>query len=149
MQWLNWQGVLLMAVILGGTPPALAVAQDTVPAAAYQALNVALTEHHVVPRYQHLAKTTEALDETAQRSCKARDGDSWNALQEHYHRVMDAWMGVQHIQFGPVELFLRPHRFFFGPDHRGHVAEKLAEFLAGRDQAILDPDQFRHASVAI
>lgn len=140
--------LLLIALTLSSSPDP-STAEGTLPQAAYQALNVALTEHHVIPRYQRLAEATKALDDTAQRFCEDQNPDKRIALEQRYNETMDAWMGVQHIQFGAGELLMRRHRFFFAPDHRNYVAEELAKRLASRDRTILDAQTFRDASVAI
>lgn len=133
MRWLT-------AVVLFFAIPALA---DSIPPAVYQRSNQALVEHYLLPRYQHLAATTAALAEAARHDCTAE------TLRPPYREALAAWMGVQHLRYGPAELFLRANRIFFAPDPRGRVATQVDELLGSQDRDALQPERFRNASVAV
>jgi len=126
-----------------------ASAQDRVPEEAYARVNAALVENHVVPRYARLAAATAALSEAATAHCSGHNEAGLDAVRARYHDAMDAWMGVQHLRFGPVELFMRSFRLYFWPEARGKVAEAVRALLAPGDEGALSPERFREASVAV
>lgn len=130
--------------------PALASAQEArVPAEAYAKVNAALVEHHVMPRYQHLVAATVDLSEASEGLCSDRDTTDLDAVRTRYHETMDAWMGVQHLRFGPVELFMRSFRLYFWPESQDKVAEAVRKLLAEDEAGRFAPDRFRNTSVAV
>ncbi|MEX0759972.1 MAG: imelysin family protein [Tistlia sp.] len=138
---------LLVAALLPAVP--------TAPAAAplgesdYQRVNEALVAGHVVPRYQALADALGGLDEAAQGYCDAPAPARLAPLRTAHDGALDAWMGVQHLQFGPVELFMRSYRLYFWPQGRGKVGQAIEALLAAADPAALEAERFRNASTAI
>ena len=116
---------------------------------AYQRLNDGLIAGHVIPRYEALVEATAALEGSVASFCEAPQPAAFAALPEVYHRAMDAWMGVQHSRFGPVELFLRYDRFAFWPDKRNATGRQLDALLAAADPAALEPPAFARGSVAV
>lgn len=132
----------LIAILL------LAVARPAQAAPDFQALNEALVEHHVLPRYEAFADAAAALAASLDAAC----ADGRPTAQETaaaYHGAMDAWMGVQHLRFGPSELFLRGERIAFWPDTRNTTGRHLAQVLAEHDAAKLQPEIFAAGSVAV
>lgn len=115
----------------------------------WQQANMNAVDNHVIPRYQQLAEATADLDQRIADFCRARDADGLDSIRKGYHRAMDAWQGIQHIRFGPVAFYLRHHRFQLWPDKRGTGAKQLRQVLAAEDAALLTPERFRQASVAI
>lgn len=123
------------------------------PAAAeadrYQALNRGIVGGHVVPGYEALAVSTEALHGDGTAFCKAPDESSLEALRGSYHRAMDDWMAIQHIRFGPVETLMRGFRIQFWPDKSNALGKQLNRLLAERDRDALEPQRFQRASAAL
>lgn len=117
--------------------------------ADYQAVNDALVEHHVVPRYRSLAEAMAALEGATGSYCAQPASASLEPVREAFGSALDAWMGVQHLRFGPVELFMRSYRLYFWPEGRGRIRQAVAELLATSDAALLEPERFRNASTAI
>lgn len=114
----------------------------------FQALNSALVENYVLPRYEAFAEEAAALEAALDAAC----ADGRPTLEETavaYHGAMDAWIGVQHLRFGPSELFLRADRIAFWPDTRNTTGRHLAQVLAGKDPSALQPDTFANGSVAV
>lgn len=145
-------GRLLAAALLAGVPflsAAAARADQAVGEADYQRVNEALVENHVIPRYQDLAAAMAGLDETARRYCEAPGADTLEALREAFAASLDGWMGVQHLHFGPVELFMRSYRFYFWPQGRGKIGKAIGEVLAAADPGELQEERFRNSSTAI
>ncbi len=135
---------LVLATLLPAGPAAAALSADD-----YQRVNEALVADHVVPRYRTLAAAAERLDAAAAAYCAAPGEDRLGALRAAFGETLDGWMGVQHLQFGPVELFLRNYRLHFWPQARGKVGGAVAELLAAADPAALEEARFRNASTAV
>ena len=115
----------------------------------YAQVNAAVVQQHVLPRYQALAGAAEALDVAAGAHCAHSDGDGLEELRREYQATMDAWMGIQHVQFGPIELFQRGYRLYFWPRGQGRIAGAVDELLASRDESRFAEAAFRKASVAV
>jgi len=96
---------------------------------------------HILPGYVALAEATSTLADTATRTCDVA------ALRPAYQAVFDAWMGVQHLRFGPVEVDGRGLSIAFWPDPKGSGARAQMALLKG-DQAALAPDMFAQQSIA-
>src|SRR5690606_3550045 len=89
--------VLGVAVLAG---PARALPDD-----AYVRLNEAAITQHVQPRYQAFASAVTALRSATEVCCKAPAAAGLPALQQAYRDAAGAWQDIQHVRFGPVELF--------------------------------------------
>ncbi|MGD1877407.1 MAG: imelysin family protein [Kiloniellaceae bacterium] len=118
------------------------------PVLDYAALNAALVDDYVLPRYAAFAEATAALEASLTRACADGRADAAES-GEAYNAAMDAWMGVQHLRFGPSELFLRTERIEFWPDKRGTVARHLAQMLSEADPHALETVVFANGSVAV
>lgn len=116
---------------------------------SWPAANRALVDEHVIPRYQRLAEATVNLADRSRKFCAAPDKEGLNKLRDRFHGAMDAWMGVQHIRFGPVGLYLRYNRFQFWPDKHNTGARQLRRALAEQDGSRLTPEEFSDTSVAL
>ena len=140
---------LSVAVTLSMLVGAAAVskAQGIAPA-DYARVNAALVEAHALPRYERLATATDAFATAAEAFCAA-PGDAGRAsVRARFHDTMDAWMGVQHLRFGPMDFFMRGYRFYFWPQARGKVAEAVAGLVAaGEDDERLT--RIGRANVAV
>lgn len=97
-------------------------------------------QNHILPGYQALAETTAALA-LAGQSCDQA------ALKTGYNAAYDAWMGVQHLRFGPVETDGRVLSILYWPDPKGLGAKAQMALLQG-DPAKLRPESFAEQSVA-
>ncbi len=133
---------LLLAVAAVGP----AAAADS---AAYRRLNVGLATQHVLPRYEALAGATAILDREAAAFCTAPGAAGLDGLRGRFRDALAAWMGVQHLRFGPVQFLLRYDRFAFWPDKRNTGGRHLNKLLAERDPAALEARAFARGSVAV
>lgn len=134
-----------LTILLLGVLAATGVVAQIDAAAA----NLQVADKHVIPAYSLLAKAAAELEHKAQVFCAQPDEASLDELREGFHQAMDAWQGIQHIRFGPVEFLLRYNRYELWPDKRGSVTKHLARLLADRDSVVLDPERFASASVAV
>src|SRR5690606_30271462 len=111
----------------------------------YRRLNVELVDSQIVPGYGRLADSAAALDAQAVRYC---DGDvPLDARRTAWSDAFDAWQGVQHFRFGPIELFMRGMRMQFWPDPRNSVAATVDEALTKADPALLEDGGFDELTV--
>ncbi|MEX0923986.1 MAG: imelysin family protein [Rhodovibrionaceae bacterium] len=116
---------------------------------AYAEVNAALAESHVLPRYRNFAEAAAKFAEVTEDFCKASGQSDDGALQAGFDEVMDAWMGVQHLRFGPAELFLRAYRIAFWPQAQGRFVELVGDLLSQNDPARLTEESFGTAGVAV
>ena len=117
--------------------------------ADYARINATLVETHVLPRYALLLAATEAFAATAKDFCANDDRASRAHMRARFHDAMEAWMGVQHLRFGPVELFLRADRFYFWPQARGKTAAAVRALVAAGAESALLPPRIDRASTAV
>lgn len=97
---------------------------------------------HAIPAVTHFATQTAALDMAAQKDCTAK------AMQPSYHAAFDAWMGVQHLNIGPIEAEARSLSIAFWPDKKGMIPKALAAMIKDQDTAVQNADDFAHVSIA-
>lgn len=133
--------VLGVAVLAG---PARALPDD-----AYVRLNEAAITQHVQPRYQAFASAVTALRSATEVFCKAPAAAGLPALQQAYRDAAGAWQDIQHVRFGPVELFFRSQRIAFWPDSRNTITRQMGDLLAKRDAAAVQPERLARGSVAV
>lgn len=113
----------------------------------YAEVNSALIQEHVLPRYATLVETTGQLAESARILCDDPGKSILARVQESFHSAMDAWMGVQHLRFDPIEYLSRKHRFYFWPEARAKVADSVREYLVNIESA--SPTDFAKTNVAV
>lgn len=97
---------------------------------------------HILPAVARFADETEALADTALIDCSAP------ALRTAYQETFDAWMGISHLQFGPLETDGRTLAVAFWPDPRGMVPKAVARLVATQDAAVDSETAFAEVSVA-
>lgn len=135
----------LLLVLLSGLLSSLPLHAD----GSLRDANQAVVDQHIVPRYRQLAAATEELVGQADALCRAPDAAQLARLRDSYGKASDAWQGIQHLRFGPVELLLRYHRYQLWPDKRNTGAKQLGQLLAAQDPALLTPERFARSSVAV
>ena len=112
--------------------------------------NMNIIHSHVVPAYQHLADASTTLEQSSREFCQSvATGESLAKLQQDFHAAMDAWMAIQHIRVGRVELFMRYHRYQLWPDKHNTGTRQLSQLLAEKDPEPLREDNFGSTSVAV
>lgn len=98
-------------------------------------------QQHILPGYAHFAKATAALDIAAAADCHAE------GLRPAFQAAFDAWIGVQHLNFGPVQQDGRALAIQYWPDPKASGAKAQRGLLLG-DPANLARDRFADQSVA-
>lgn len=117
---------------------------------AFARVNAALAENHVLPRYARLAAAAEAFAHASRDLCAAPRNDAAHSrAQAGFRDALAAWMGVEHVRFGPVEVLMRGHRFYFWPQARAKVAAAVRKAIAAGDQSALHPPRIAKANVAV
>jgi hypothetical protein len=109
------------------------------PAAADLAATV---DRHILPGYAAFADTTARLRDAAAESCAPQ------TLKSDWNAAFDAWMGVSHLRFGPVEEQGRSVIIAFWPDERGMTPKGLSGLIADADPIIGTPGGIKDVSVA-
>ncbi|WP_375175547.1 imelysin family protein [Pseudooceanicola sp.] len=99
-------------------------------------------DNHILPRVHSFAVQSRALMVNAEADCTAE------ALRPSYHNAFDAWMGISHLAFGPLEEEGRALAVAFWPDKRGMVATTVAGLIADEDDVVKDAAGFAEVSVA-
>lgn len=139
------RGCLLALILLLYAGPGIAAPDLD----AYRRLNEDVVTHHVLPRYDRLVAATAALREATDSACGQPGTATLDSLRDRWRAAAAAWQGVQHIRFGPIELFMRGMRFAFWPDSRNAVGRGLDELIAGRAPASIGADAFARGAVAV
>lgn len=101
----------------------------------------AVIDDHILPGYAAFADAATALDDAA--STCAPD-----ALRPAWQAAFDAWMGVSHLRFGPVEQDGRAVIVAFWPDARSATPKALASLTADADPIIDTAEGTTQISVA-
>lgn len=96
---------------------------------------------HILPGYARFAEATQTLADQAAETCAVE------GLRPAFNAAFDAWMGVQHLRFGPVEQGGLGLAIAFWPDPKGSGARAQMGLLKG-DAAQLKPEMFAKQSIA-
>ncbi|MDP3261537.1 MAG: imelysin family protein [Tabrizicola sp.] len=96
---------------------------------------------HILPGYAAFAETTASLAAKATETCDSA------LLEPFFQHAFDAWMGVQHLNFGPVEEDGHRLAIHYWPDPKASGAKAQMALLKG-DPAKLAPGAFAQQSVA-
>ncbi|MEM0947276.1 MAG: imelysin family protein [Pseudomonadota bacterium] len=120
----------------------LAAALFTVVPAVGSADIATAVDTHVIPGFQAFAEATAVLDQAASDSCATDD------IAEAYHNAFDAWLGVSHLTFGPIEDMGLTLSFAFWPDPKDQTGKTLNRLIADEDPVALEPSAYAEVSVA-
>ncbi|TGN53728.1 signal peptidase [Paracoccus liaowanqingii] len=106
-----------------------------------QADVAAAVQDHILPRHANFAAATAGLAQATGDNCTP------DRVGPAYQAAYDAWMGVQHIRLGPIEIDGRGLAIAFWPDPKASGL-RAQQVLLGADPAILTPDIMAQQSVA-
>jgi predicted lipoprotein len=127
--------LLLAAPALLLAVPARAAPDD----AAFRALNKAVVEGAILPGYRVFATASTSFAGALVALGKApADPAVLAGARKGFADSMAGWQGVQHLRFGPADLFSRHQRVQFWPDAEDTVGQGLADAIVRRDATLLD-----------
>ncbi|SEA90465.1 imelysin family protein [Rubrimonas cliftonensis] len=135
-----------MRLILAAAGLALACAAPAAAEPDYAARVEATLSAHVLPGFAALTAATAALSDAAAARCAGDGGDA--EVRAAFHGAFDAWMGVSHLRFGPLEADSRGAAIAFWPDARGATPRALKRLIAEADPIVDDPAGYGEVSVA-
>lgn len=118
---------------------ALAIA--ALPTAAFSGVAEVVSDN-ILPGFDRFASATAALDAAAQNACTGPETEA------AFHDAFDAWLGVSHVVFGPIEDKGLTLSFAFWPDPKNQTGKALGRLLADEDPVVADPDAYADVSVA-
>lgn len=128
--------LILFAVALALPIPAFAQDHAALAKAAY--------ERHILPGFERFDGAASALATTAKTHCAPEDAE----LRGAYQSAFDAWMGVQHLRFGPTEVEDSAFALAFWPDTKGRTPVLLNALIAKADPAVVTPEGMAAQSIA-
>jgi len=97
---------------------------------------------HILPGHAALRDATSTLAQAADADCTPA------AVQPAFHAAYDAWIGISHIQFGPIEDQGLSLAMSFWPDPKDSTGKAIGRLTADADPIVDDPSQFGEVSVA-
>ena len=103
-----------------------------------------IIDGHILPRFEALADTSEALSQAAAQNCDPTSADLRNA----YGAAFDAWISASHLRFGPTEVDDRAFALAFWPDSRGATPRALAALIDDEDPIGLSAEAYSEVSIA-
>jgi len=112
-------------------------------------VNLAVTDNQVIPAYADFAAASASLSDAGNAFCAAPDESSLSHFREQFHASMDAWQGIQHIQFGPITYFNWNYRVHYWPDEKGTGGRQLDALIAGKNSEVLVLENFARESVGV
>lgn len=146
-----WPTFLLATLLIVGAGALHAAdAQPAEPSEAqWRLLNNMLVKQHIVPRYEALQLASTDLEMRSKALCVAADTTRLAQTRLAFHQTMDAWQGVQHIQFGPIENLMRNFSIQFWPDKKNLIGKQLNKLLKEQNPDRLTTDYFYKASIGV
>lgn len=96
---------------------------------------------HILPGYAAFVTATADLAATTDQTCEVA------AIKPAFNAAFDAWLGVQHLRFGPVEKDGIGLAIQYWPDPKGSGTKAQRALLMG-DPTALTPENFADQSVA-
>ena len=103
---------------------------------------------HVVPRYAALASGAREMHAAAEAFCASPSKGRLAAARAAFSKAYLAWMGVQHIRFGPAMRDDAHYRLQFWPDKHGQGAKQIRRLMLA-DTPVLTAQELARASVAL
>jgi uncharacterized protein len=117
--------------------------------ADWKAFNNATVNHFIIPAYQSLSSSAQALNKSTQTLCQLPTTDALKYSQEQFHLTMDDWQSIQNIAFGPIEFSMRSHSLQFWPDKKNHIGKQLGVLLHSNNPELLRDNAFQKASISV
>lgn len=120
-RWLNWPVLAVFSLVLAacGGP------------SNEQKMLTQTAQQIIVPLYSALQTEAGGLASEAEAFCEAPDAESLTRIQQQWRLTMQAWAGVQPIDFGPLEDGNLRWKLHFWPDRRDITRKKVEALIAG------------------
>ncbi|MEM9708096.1 MAG: imelysin family protein [Pseudomonadota bacterium] len=99
-------------------------------------------EGHILPGVAEFSDKAQSLGAVASEACEGP------ALEAAYNEAFDAWLGVSHLVFGPVEDLDLTLSFAFWPDPKNQTGKALGRLISAEDPVIEFPIEYAQVSVA-
>ncbi|MDT8398315.1 MAG: imelysin family protein [Pseudomonadales bacterium] len=112
-------------------------------------VNLAVVDRQIIPAYLAFAEKAQPLASRGASFCRSPSAEALTAWQLSFHVSMDAWQGIQHVQFGPITYFNWNYRLQFWPDEKGTGERQLEALIAEHDAEQLSADNFARLSVGV
>ncbi|MEM9763109.1 MAG: imelysin family protein [Pseudomonadota bacterium] len=129
----------VVTLIVAIAPAAPAAAEPDHKAAVER-----LIEGVARPGAKEFSEAATRLEAAVPAECAAIEDA---ALRMAFNDTWDAWMGIQHLRFGPIEAESRVLQIAFWPDSRGTVSRTVGRLLAAENAPVDDGEAFRELSV--
>ncbi|MEM9247742.1 MAG: imelysin family protein [Pseudomonadota bacterium] len=101
-----------------------------------------VVDGHILPGFDRFAEATAELSARAEAGCTGPE------IEAAYHATFDAWLGVSHITFGPIEDQALTLSFAYWPDPRNQTGRALGRLIEDADPVVEDPPAYAEVSVA-
>jgi len=139
----------LYSLILAASLSTSLFAQEDGPGNNWTELNLAVTDHQVIPSYQAFALAAGQLEIVAGEFCNSPDTAGLESFRQAFHGAMDGWQQIQHVQFGPITYFNWNFRLHYWPDEKGTGGRQLESLVTSGNAELLEPDNFARESVGV
>lgn len=103
----------------------------------------AVINDHILTRHATFSQSATALADAAQTDCTPA------GTIPAYHAAFDAWIGVSHIRFGPIEDGGEGLAIVFWPDKKGMIPRALSRLISAEDPVVNDAEKFAKYSIAV
>ncbi|NRA22770.1 MAG: imelysin family protein [Oceanospirillaceae bacterium] len=144
---------IISALMLAGLALSTNLSALTLNEARWQAFTTAAITEHIVPRYRQLAVQSATLSSHIDTFCSDQSAANLAEAQQQFKQALQAWQGIQHIQFGPVTLLMRNFSLQYWPDKKNlggrQLNTLLKQALAGDTEQDYNQEFFARASVAV
>ena len=104
---------------------------------------------HITKSYNKLYKATNKLVEENNKICQSKNNRELQSLRKEFKKVLDRWMYIQHIRFGPINDFNYYYMIQFWPDKHNVSTRQFNKIIKSKPEDILDFKNLTFKSVAI
>ena len=111
--------------------------------------NKAITDEFAIPRFEQLLDSSKQLMTQTETFCQKGGEEEFEKTREKFHKMMDAWQGIQILRTGPAELLMRNFRIEMWPDRSNTGAKQIRKLLADKNPDALKPEVFSRSSTAV
>lgn len=124
------------------------VAGPAAAASDHPALARAALAGYILPGFERLAGAMDDLAAAAEAACAGTGPIEAGPVTAAYGRAFDAWIGVEHLRFGPLDEGNAGFAIAFWPDTKGATPRTLEALRTAEDPVVDDPAAFAQVSVA-